>query len=70
MRYVALAIPVGEKRLPIDGPLHTFAGQRVDRDAGKVTGCGLILPSTADVYDEESDAINVGPRCGDCFPPA
>lgn len=43
--------------------LHTFAGQRVDRDAGKVTGCGLILPSTSIVYS----VLPPGPRCGDCF---
>lgn len=69
MRYVSLSLdhPSDIKRGPTDGPLHTFAGQRPDRDAAKVTGCGLMLPSSATVYQSPT-VVDIGPRCGDCFP--
>lgn len=66
MNYVSLVIRVGLQRV-IDGPLHVFAGQRTDRDAGKVTACGLILPSDAEVYATPG-VVEYGPLCGDCFP--
>lgn len=65
MNYVALALTVNG--VPRDGILHTYAGQRTDRDAGKVTGCGLILPKHADVYTHRA-AASIPPHCGDCFP--
>ena len=70
MNYVAIE-PVLPQRGAIQSTLHVYAGQRTDRDAGKVTACGLILPASSSVYGEgivERMGEFAGPFCGDCFP--